>query len=40
MYETGFETKVKAWINMSNDEGLTAVHFATLQGNIEMISLL
>ena len=40
MYETGFETKVKAWINMSNNEGLTAIHFATLQGNIEMISLL
>ena len=40
MYETGFEQKVKSWINTPNDEGLTAIHFAALQGNIEMIMLL
>jgi ankyrin repeat protein len=40
MYEAGFQTKVKAWINTSNDEGLTALHFAALHGNIEIINLL
>ncbi len=40
MYESGFEQKAKSWINTANEEGLTAVHFAALQGNVEMIMLL
>jgi ankyrin repeat protein len=40
MYETGFEIKVKAWINIANKEGLTAMHFAALHGNTDIIKLL
>lgn len=38
--EVGFEGQLRAWINMQNGEGLTALHFAGLQGNIEMIEFL
>ncbi len=34
MYETGYEQKVKSWINKPNEEGLTALHFAALHGNV------
>ena len=36
----GFEGKLRAWINSQNGEGLTALHFAALQGNIDMIKFL
>ena len=38
--EAGFEGQLRAWINVPNGEGLTALHYAGLQGNIEMIEFL
>lgn len=40
MYETGFDMKVRAWINTPNKEGLTPIFFAALHGNIECIKIL
>lgn len=35
-----FESQLKAWINAQNSDGFTALHFAALHGNIEMIEFL
>jgi ankyrin repeat protein len=38
--EATFESQLKAWINVQNSDGLTALHFATLHGNLDMIEFL
>lgn len=37
---SSFESQLKAWINAQNSDGFTALHFAALHGNIEMIEFL
>ena len=39
-HDPSFENQLKAWINVPNDEGITALHFAGLHGNIDMIDFL
>ena len=38
--DPSFENQLKAWINVQNKDGISAVHFAGLHGNIEMIEFL
>jgi len=38
--DPSFENQLKAWINVQNNEGMTALHYAGLHGNIEMINFL
>ena len=39
-HSASFESQLKAWINAQNSDGFTALHFAALHGNTEMIEFL